>query len=69
MKEEKWIRNNITDNPERGRRISNVTKAIAAKIALNNAVKRTQTHSFTIYEDLLLSKQKINEMIIENCFS
>ena len=35
LDEEKWIRNNIHENPERGRRISSIQKKIGAKIAEN----------------------------------
>ena len=38
LQEEKWIRAHVVNNPERGRRIAEVQKAIGKKIASNNAL-------------------------------
>ena len=35
LDEEKWIRVNVKDNPERGQRIAMIQKEISAKIAAN----------------------------------
>ncbi len=39
LKEEKWIRCNVLENPERGRRIAEIQKRIGEKVAFNNAVE------------------------------
>ena len=39
MKEEKWIRLNVLENPERGRQIAEVTKKIRVQIERNRGIK------------------------------
>ena len=55
LDEEKWIRNNIHENPERGRRISEIQKKIGIRIAeniekemeekVNNILESSNPHS------------------------